>query len=87
MHMTDLGKQRAADGGHLLAALGNGEACVPHNHSSTSPAEKQAAISKRLASDYTRAQVLAAHHIALAERFVSEAEALKDLLRESEALT
>ena len=86
MHMT-AGKQRAADGGHLLAALGNGEALRPLEYHITPPAEKQAAISKRLQRDYAKARALAISHAQLAERFLSESERLAALIRESEALT
>ena len=87
MHMTDLGKQKAASGGQPWAALAGGEACMPLNYLTTPPAEKQAAISKHLASDYAKARALAISHARLAERFMSEAERLAALIRESEALT
>ena len=64
-----------------------GEVCVPLLYSNRYRAEKQERIFERLAGDRRRAQVLAVHHMSLAERFLQEAEALGDLLRESEALT
>lgn len=73
--------------GHGGLSEGSGEAfSVPQAHSSTFFAERQEAICRRLASDHRRAQVLAAHHLSLAERFVAEAEALGDLLRQAEVI-
>ena len=63
-----------------------GEASKPLLYSNRYRAEKQDSILERLATDQRRAQVLAVHHITLAERFLQEAEALGDLLRQSEAL-
>ena len=84
--MIDLGKQRAADGGHLLAALGNGEACVPQEYLTTEPSEAQERILERLECAYSRARSLAVYHVKLADLFATEAEELKELLRKSEAI-
>ena len=87
--MKDPRMQRAAGGRETWAALATdsgGEACEPLLYSNTNLAEKQERIFERLASDHRRAQLLAAHHLGLAERFASEAEALADLLRQGEAL-
>jgi len=73
----------AGEGG--FGQLG-GEACVPLLYDTRCEPELQERICERLAGDQRRAQVLAVHHITLAERFLQEAESLGDLLRQSEAL-
>lgn len=87
--MKNTEKQKAAGGWQPRAtfATGSGEAfSVPQAHSSTPQIERQERIIERLASDHRRAQVLAAHHLSLAERFQQEAEAMADLLRQGEHL-
>jgi len=63
-----------------------GEASKPLLYDTRCEPELQERICERLAGDQRRAQVLAVHHITLAERFLQEAESLGDLLRQSEAL-
>lgn len=73
----------AGEGGFSRAG---GEVCEPLLHDNTFWAERQEPMFERLVSYHRQAQVLAAHHLGLAERFASEAEALADILRESERL-
>ena len=80
MHVT-AGKQRAADGGHLWAALGNGEACVPHDYFSIGDGSMQEAMCAKAERASDHARRLAARHLAQAERFLGEAEQLKALAR------
>lgn len=85
--MKDPTKAKAASFAGMggLSSAG-GEACEPLLHNSTTLADSQARIFERLVSDHRRAQVLAAHHLSLAERFQQEAEAMADLLRQGEHL-
>lgn len=84
--MKQHGKAKAAGfAGMGGLSMGSGEAW-PHNYSSTDLAEKQAAIFERLQADYQRARKMAVYHLRFADRFMSEAESIGALLRESERL-
>lgn len=79
MHMS---KQKAAGLGNRGRLLAAGEAfAVPHEYSTRSEPALQEPICVRTDRAYEEARRLAIHHAALAERFITEAEALKDLAR------
>jgi len=73
------GNPAAEHGAHFTARV------LPNSSMNSSAA--QDAIFERLQAAYRHSQMLASHHLALAERFQTEAEALAELITESETIT